>query len=126
MSVRAIRSDFFIVTSFYLRATHETAKAQCSVRRVPLLGARTIGAVAAHLSYVSQRGALEFETDEGQREPKEGCVLTAPPMLISHRRARVHYPPTTKIARRRQFQIPDAHHRWLRVIIRRLDRRESR
>jgi hypothetical protein len=48
-----------------------------------LLGARTIGAVAAHLSYVSQRGALEFETDEGQRDPKEGCVLTAPPMLIS-------------------------------------------
>jgi hypothetical protein len=25
-----------------------------------------------------------------------------------------------------RFQIPDAHHRWLRVIIRRLDRHESR
>jgi hypothetical protein len=34
-------------------------------------GGRRIGAVAAHLSYISQHGELEIETDEGQRVPKE-------------------------------------------------------
>jgi relaxase-like protein len=35
-------------------------------------GGRRIGAVAAHLNYISQHGKLDLETDEGQRVPKEG------------------------------------------------------
>lgn len=34
-------------------------------------GGRTIGAVAAHLAYISHHGEVELETDEGQRVPKE-------------------------------------------------------
>jgi Relaxase/Mobilisation nuclease domain len=33
-------------------------------------GGKTVGAVAAHLAYISQRGELEIETDEGQRISK--------------------------------------------------------
>lgn len=35
-------------------------------------GGKRVGAVAAHLSYISQEGELEIETDEGQRVSKEG------------------------------------------------------
>jgi hypothetical protein len=35
-------------------------------------GGRRLGAVAAHLSYVSQHGKLDLETDDGQRVPKAG------------------------------------------------------
>jgi hypothetical protein len=35
-------------------------------------GGRRIGAVAAHLNYVSQHGKLDLETDDGQRVPEEG------------------------------------------------------
>lgn len=35
-------------------------------------GGRGIGAVAAHLSYISQHGELEIESDEGERVTKEG------------------------------------------------------
>ena len=35
-------------------------------------GGQKIGAVAAHLSYISQEGALELETDEGLRVSEEG------------------------------------------------------
>jgi Relaxase/Mobilisation nuclease domain len=34
-------------------------------------GGRTVGAVAAHLSYISRHGRLEIETDEGERVSKE-------------------------------------------------------
>ncbi len=33
-------------------------------------GGRRLGAVAAHLSYISQQGKLDLETDEGQRVPR--------------------------------------------------------
>ena len=35
-------------------------------------GGRRLGAVAAHLSYISQHGKLDLETDDGQKVPKEG------------------------------------------------------
>ena len=35
-------------------------------------GGKKVGAVAAHLSYISQKGELELETDEGLRVSKEG------------------------------------------------------
>jgi len=44
-----------------------------TVRRTPEVmvkvtgGGKTVGAVVAHLAYISQRGELEIETDEGQR-----------------------------------------------------------
>jgi hypothetical protein len=44
-----------------------------TVRRAPEVmvkvtgGGKTVGAVVAHLAYISQRGELEIETDEGQR-----------------------------------------------------------
>jgi hypothetical protein len=49
-----------------------------TVRRTPEVmikvtgGARKLGAVAAHLAYISGNGDLEIETDEGERVPKEG------------------------------------------------------
>jgi len=49
-----------------------------TVRRVPEVmvkvtgGGRKVGAVAAHLVYISHDGELELETDEGQRVPREG------------------------------------------------------
>ena len=49
-----------------------------TVRRAPEVmvkvtgGGRKIGAVAAHLAYVSHQGELDLETDEGQRVPREG------------------------------------------------------
>lgn len=49
-----------------------------TVRRVPEVmvkvtgGGRKIGAVAAHLAYVSHQGELDLETDEGQRVSREG------------------------------------------------------
>jgi hypothetical protein len=49
-----------------------------TVRRVPEVmvkvtgGGRKVGAVAAHLVYISHDGELELETDDGQRVPKEG------------------------------------------------------
>jgi hypothetical protein len=49
-----------------------------TVRRVPEVmvkvtgGGRKVGAVAAHLFYISHNGELELETDDGQRVPKEG------------------------------------------------------
>jgi hypothetical protein len=35
-------------------------------------GGKSLGAVAAHLSYISQHGELDIETDEGERVSKEG------------------------------------------------------
>lgn len=35
-------------------------------------GGRRVGAVAAHLDYISQHGKLDLETDDGERVPKEG------------------------------------------------------
>ena len=35
-------------------------------------GGRSIGAVAAHVAYISQRGEIEIETDDGQRVSREG------------------------------------------------------
>jgi hypothetical protein len=35
-------------------------------------GAKRIGAVAAHFAYISHRGELDLETDEGQRVSQEG------------------------------------------------------
>jgi hypothetical protein len=35
-------------------------------------GGRRLGAVAAHLSYISQHGKLDLETDDGQKVPKTG------------------------------------------------------
>jgi len=35
-------------------------------------GGKRVAAVAAHLSYISQQGELELETDEGQRVSKDG------------------------------------------------------
>jgi Relaxase/Mobilisation nuclease domain len=49
-----------------------------TVRRVPEVmvkvtgGGRKIGAVAAHLAYVSHQGELDLETDEGQRVSRAG------------------------------------------------------
>ena len=49
-----------------------------TVRRTPEVmvkvtgGARKLGAVAAHLSYISDKGKLAIETDEGERVSKEG------------------------------------------------------
>jgi hypothetical protein len=49
-----------------------------TVRRVPEVmvkvtgGGRKVGAVAAHLVYISHNGGLELETDDGQRVPKAG------------------------------------------------------
>jgi hypothetical protein len=49
-----------------------------TVRRVPEVmvkvtgGGRKIGAVAAHLAYVSHQGELDLETDDGQRVSREG------------------------------------------------------
>lgn len=49
-----------------------------TVRRAPEVmvkvtgGGRTVGAVAAHLRYISRNGRLEIETDEGQRVSTEG------------------------------------------------------
>lgn len=49
-----------------------------TVRRVPEVmvkvtgGGRKSGAVAAHLAYISHRGELEIETDDGQRVPRDG------------------------------------------------------
>jgi Relaxase/Mobilisation nuclease domain len=47
-----------------------------TVRRTPEVmvkvtgGGKTVGGVVAHLAYISQRGELEIETDEGQRVSK--------------------------------------------------------
>jgi hypothetical protein len=35
-------------------------------------GGRNIGAVAAHIAYISHHGEIELETDDGQRVPKAG------------------------------------------------------
>jgi hypothetical protein len=35
-------------------------------------GGRRVGAVAAHLDYISQHGKLDLETDDGQKVPKAG------------------------------------------------------
>ena len=49
-----------------------------TVRRAPEVmvkvtgGARKLGAVAAHLAYISANGELEIETDEGERVSKDG------------------------------------------------------
>jgi hypothetical protein len=49
-----------------------------TVRRTPEVmvkvtgGARKLGAVAAHLAYISGNGELEIETHEGERVPKDG------------------------------------------------------
>ena len=50
-----------------------------TVRRTPEVmvkvttgGGKTLGAVAAHLSYISRHGRLEIETDEGERVSKDG------------------------------------------------------
>ena len=49
-----------------------------TVRRVPEVmvkvtgGGRNIGAVAAHIAYMSHRGEIELETDDGQRVSKAG------------------------------------------------------
>jgi hypothetical protein len=49
-----------------------------TVRRAPEVlvkvtgGGRKLGAVVAHLSYISDQGKLEIETDEGERVSKEG------------------------------------------------------
>lgn len=50
-----------------------------TVRRMPEVmvkvttgGGKTLGAVAAHLSYISRHGRLEIETDEGERVSKDG------------------------------------------------------
>jgi hypothetical protein len=49
-----------------------------TVRRTPEVmvkvtgGAKTIRAAAAHLSYISQEGKLELDTDEGERVTQEG------------------------------------------------------
>lgn len=52
---------------------------QRTVRRTPEImvkvttgGGRTVGAVAAHLSYISRHGRLEIESDEGELVSKEG------------------------------------------------------
>lgn len=48
-----------------------------TVRRTPEVmvkvtgGGKTVGAVAAHLAYISHHGELEIETDEGQRVPED-------------------------------------------------------
>lgn len=49
-----------------------------TVRRIPEAivkvtgGGRNIGAVAAHIAYISHRGQIEIETDDGQRVSKAG------------------------------------------------------
>lgn len=50
-----------------------------TVRRTPEVmvkvttgGGRTLGAVAAHLAYISRHGRLEIETDDGERVSKDG------------------------------------------------------
>jgi hypothetical protein len=50
-----------------------------TVRRAPEVmvkvttgGGKTLGAVAAHLAYISRHGRLEIETDEGERVSKDG------------------------------------------------------
>ena len=49
-----------------------------TVRRVPEVlvkvtgGGRNIGAVAAHIAYISRRGEIEIDTDDGQRVSKAG------------------------------------------------------
>ena len=49
-----------------------------TVRRVPEAivkvtgGGRNIGAVVAHIAYISHHGEIELETDDGQRVPKTG------------------------------------------------------
>ena len=49
-----------------------------TVRRVPEVmvkvtgGGRNIGAVAAHIAYISHRGEIELETDDGQRVSQTG------------------------------------------------------
>ena len=50
-----------------------------TVRRTPEVmvkvttgGGKTLGGVAAHLSYISRHGRLEIETDEGERVSKDG------------------------------------------------------
>ena len=56
----------------------QIAQIRRTVRRVPEVmvkvtgGGRRIGAVAAHLAYISQRGEIEIETDNGQRVSREG------------------------------------------------------
>ena len=56
----------------------QIAQIRRTVRRVPEVmvkvtgGGRSVGAVAAHLAYISQRGEIEIETDDGQRVSREG------------------------------------------------------
>ena len=56
----------------------QIAQIRRTVRRVPEVmvkvtgGGRSIGAVTAHLAYISQHGAIEIETDDGQRVSREG------------------------------------------------------
>ena len=56
----------------------QIAQIRRTVRRVPEVmlkvtgGGRSIGAVAVHLAYISQHGAIEIETDDGQRVSREG------------------------------------------------------
>jgi len=57
---------------------HQIEQIRHTVRGAPEVmvkvtgGGKKVGAVAAHLSYISQEGELELETDEGQRVSKEG------------------------------------------------------
>ena len=55
----------------------QIAQIRRTVRRVPEVmvkvtgGGRSIGAVAAHFAYISQRGEIDIETDDGQRVSRE-------------------------------------------------------
>jgi hypothetical protein len=51
---------------------HRTVRGAPEVMVKVTGGGKKVGAVAAHLSYISQEGELELETDEGQRVSKEG------------------------------------------------------
>jgi len=59
-------------------STAEIEQIRRTVRRVPEVmvkvtgGGRKIGAVAAHLAYVSHQGELNLESDEGERVSREG------------------------------------------------------
>ena len=56
----------------------QIAQIRRTVRRVPEVmvkvtgGGRSVGAVAAHLAYISQHGEIEIEADDGQRVSREG------------------------------------------------------
>ena len=60
---------------------HQIEQIRRTVRGAPEVmvkvtgGGKKVAAVAAHLSYISQQGELELETDEGQRVSKEGQAM---------------------------------------------------